>query len=137
MSHTLHRVSCKAILFDETGQHVLVTNLGHIGYGLPGGHIEQGELPDDTIVRELHEEAGLTGLNLRHFDFSWHHEGKLVLYYIGQIAHDTQFAPQIDEVVSLDWVEVVRVKDETLQLGIYADMIIAAHQSSRLRINSR
>src|SRR5690606_35070037 len=117
------------IIFDETGQHVLLTNLGDLGYGLPGGHIEEGELPDDAMNRELQEEAGLMNVRLRHFDFSWHDDGKFVLYYVGQISRDTPLIPQEEEVVSLDWTSIAHIRDGRLQSQVYKDAVLGAHQA--------
>lgn len=37
---------------------LLVTNLTSRGWDIPGGHIEPGELPDETARREVYEETG-------------------------------------------------------------------------------
>ena len=51
-----------------TAVHAIVENsIGEIlilehtakGFGLPGGHVELGETPDNAIIRELKEEVGI------------------------------------------------------------------------------
>ncbi len=37
---------------------LLVTNLTSRGWDIPGGHIEPGELPEETARREVYEETG-------------------------------------------------------------------------------
>lgn len=37
-------------------------------YGLPGGHIEEGETPEEAAIREAREESGVTCTNLRSVD---------------------------------------------------------------------
>ncbi len=66
---------------------VLVARIasGYPGQGrwtLPGGGVEWGEHPDDTLVREVHEETGLSvteysliGINSRVFAASARHTG--------------------------------------------------------------
>ena len=48
----------------EQGGKVLATQRGHGdfvgGWEFPGGKIEQGETPEEALVRELHEELGIT-----------------------------------------------------------------------------
>ena len=46
---------------------VAITPNGHIaisrperGWGLPGGHVEAGESPEDCVRREANEECGIT-----------------------------------------------------------------------------
>jgi len=40
------------------GEWIFVYHNARLGYGLPAGHIEKGEDPDDTAKRELAEETG-------------------------------------------------------------------------------
>ncbi len=50
------------VLLDEQGERVLVVeHVFHPGHpwGLPGGWINRGEDPDQTVVREMWEEVGL------------------------------------------------------------------------------
>jgi 8-oxo-dGTP diphosphatase len=37
------------------------------GLQVPGGTVEEGENPDDAVMREAHEETGLAGLHLHSF----------------------------------------------------------------------
>lgn len=46
-------------------EHLLLTRISPVGYpvgwwALPGGGVDHGESPNTTVVRELHEETGLT-----------------------------------------------------------------------------
>ena len=78
------RVSTKAAIFISDRDKVLVIHMDQVnGWGLPGGHVEQNETPDEAMVRELREECGVTSNNLEHIDFFMHSEGKLILAYAG------------------------------------------------------
>ncbi|MDO4660732.1 MAG: NUDIX domain-containing protein [Candidatus Saccharibacteria bacterium] len=52
-------------------------------WGLPSGHIEAGETPDQAIERELMEECGLAIPHLQCRDFFLHSKGKIILAYAG------------------------------------------------------
>lgn len=55
------RVGCAAIIFDETGEKVLLTRRADNGdWCLPGGGMESGESAAEACVREVWEETGLT-----------------------------------------------------------------------------
>ena len=56
---SFYRVSLKALIRNERGEILMVSELGS-GLSLPGGGIDHGESAHDCLVRELHEEIALT-----------------------------------------------------------------------------
>ncbi|HWQ59520.1 MAG TPA: nucleotide exchange factor GrpE [Candidatus Fimivivens sp.] len=64
-SDALFRMTAKAVLFGPDGRVLLLTRAkgGKRGPGkrdLPGGHVDPGETPEETVRREVLEETGLT-----------------------------------------------------------------------------
>ena len=97
------KMKSRAIITDNEGK-ILIGNYGGV-YLLPGGSIDDGENPNDTIIRELREETGLEFQQLepftkiRYFQNSYPtRDGKtmdrllITYYYIGRdkdaIKHD-------------------------------------------------
>jgi len=48
-----------AIIFDEHGRVLLCHRRDFDAWNLPGGGIENGELPTEAVIREVKEETGL------------------------------------------------------------------------------
>lgn len=48
----------------EGEPHVLLIRDPYRKWGLPKGHLEEGEAPEDAAVREVEEETGLSGIVL-------------------------------------------------------------------------
>lgn len=59
------KMKSRAIITDNEGK-ILIGNYGGV-YLLPGGSIDTGENPNDTILRELREETGLEFQQLEPF----------------------------------------------------------------------
>lgn len=69
MARVRHERSAGGVLLVPVGDHVLVpliTVPGSEVVGLPKGRIEHGESEVGAAVREMREEAGLTGMVLEH-----------------------------------------------------------------------
>ena len=60
------RLGCSAVIFDEARKKVLLTKRADNGlWCLPSGGMEPGECVEETILREVWEETGLTVRVLR------------------------------------------------------------------------
>ena len=58
----IYEKSCGAVVFtliNNEIKYLLIRNLAGI-YGFPKGHVEQGETEEQTALREVFEEVGLT-----------------------------------------------------------------------------
>ena len=57
-----HYVGAVGVVFDDVGHILLVEHVfrPYYPWGLPGGWVERGENPADTVRRELKEELGMT-----------------------------------------------------------------------------
>lgn len=56
--------SAGGLIFNEDGEVAIIarhSRSGHLEWCLPKGHIEKGETPEETAVREVHEETGIKG----------------------------------------------------------------------------
>ena len=53
-----HRMSARAVFFDEAGAVALMHNGMHDYYKLPGGGVDDGESIEEALHRELLEETG-------------------------------------------------------------------------------
>lgn len=65
------RLGAYAVVTD--GERILLTRISAVGYpvgwwGLPGGGVDHGESPNVAVLRELHEETGLTAVSARLMD---------------------------------------------------------------------
>lgn len=59
--HARHLVSVKVAIFSADLARVLLMYYPRRNiYGLPGGHIDRNEAPDDALARELMEELGVS-----------------------------------------------------------------------------
>lgn len=56
--------SAGGLIFDRHDRVAIIarhSRSGHLEWCLPKGHIEKGETPEQTAVREVHEETGILG----------------------------------------------------------------------------
>jgi len=126
MERPKHRVSCKIALFNETKSKVLLVKNHNGSFGIPGGHLEVGEKPESAMIREIKEELGIDyDGDLKKADFWIHHDGKLILGFVGQIDESTVFKLDNQEFNNVIWVDVQQIKNKTINASSYNDFILS------------
>lgn len=96
--------SCGNIVFKKENGVLKVLlihhNLGH--YGMPKGHVELGETEEETALREVFEETGISSYIIDGFREMITYSPKEnvikdVIYFVGE-TNDFETTPQISEV---------------------------------------
>jgi 8-oxo-dGTP pyrophosphatase MutT (NUDIX family) len=102
-----HHVSAKVALYSHDLGSVLVMYYPKRGTnGLPGGHVESKENPDDTIRRELIEELTLTVDTMKRTDFFLHkgNTGRVILAYTAIAPSEVSITPTDPKFEYAKWV---------------------------------
>ena len=94
------------LIMRREGRILLVRDRGRSSYGLPGGGIEDGELPIVAAARELHEETGLEATSIRYL-FSF--EGKYNVHRVYEVEADGEAEARGE----IDWCIWWDLKDDT------------------------
>ena len=96
--------SCGNIVFKKENEILKILlvhhNLGH--YGMPKGHVELGETEEETALREVFEETGISSYIIDGFREMITYSPKEnvikdVIYFVGE-TNDFETTPQISEV---------------------------------------
>lgn len=117
---TTHRVSAKVALYSHDYSQVLVmVYAGGVAEGLPGGHLENHESPDQAIAREFMEELGveIPPVERKNFFRRETTEGPVILGYAGIAPAEFEMKPTHPEHEIAEWrtraeVESSKMADE-------------------------
>jgi len=85
----------KLVILDKDGKHLLMYRSQHPTFGndpdLPGGTLEEGELPMETMIREVWEEIGVTigsaGLREAYAGTDYSKRGTHYSLFVVQVGH--------------------------------------------------
>lgn len=109
--------SCGNIVFKKENGVLKVLlihhNLGH--YGMPKGHVELGETEEETALREVFEETGISSYIIDGFRKVITYSPKEnvikdVIYFVGE-TNDFETTPQISEVSEAFFTETSKAVD--------------------------
>ena len=104
------KVGADAAVFDEHDRILLVRRVDDGKWGLVSGWVDPNESPEQTVVRELGEEAGvearvggLVGVFYREARAGEHPHGTVSVVYLCSILGGSDPTPQLHEVTELAW----------------------------------
>lgn len=116
-----HPVSTKIALYDASGEHILIMHYPRGGgfYGLPGGHIEKNETPDDGLTRELREEVGIAAEQVARRDFFTIQPGdnRIIVAYTGIVPADAVVATPNPKEGTGVWMSKQEFSDPSLAIA--------------------
>jgi len=104
LAHTRFTVTAGAIIFNQSGQLLLLKHRFRAGsgWGLPGGFLEAGEQPLEALRRELREELALEVAEVEIFTARSFRKPKQVEVLFRARA-DGSLTPRTMEVERVDW----------------------------------
>ena len=107
-------ISCKVIITNPKNNKIMLVRITESDnkYDLPGGHMEEGETPEQTAIREVKEETGIIVSNLTDIgkDGKWH-------FFKTKKYDNSDIKLQKEEVSEIKWVSEGQLKKHNLTNG--------------------
>lgn len=126
MSRPTHRVSAKIALYNPGRTSVVLAEYIKESFGLPGGHLEGNETPEEAIFREVKEELGfvLDMDTVTRKDFWRSPDGRIILGFISTIPNDQSIEVDTNEIADAKWVKISDIVEGRISAGAYDDFIV-------------
>ena len=99
--------SCGIICYDKDNRFLLIQHKSDGHWGIPKGHMDEGESEEETAIRELEEETAIKVKKIKDFFVEEKYRlpngnKKTVIYFLG-IAKDSDIKIQEEEILSYKW----------------------------------
>ena len=110
--NTLSKLGAFAVIFNQSQQVMLCHRRDQHLWNLPGGGVEPGELPEQAIIREIHEEIGCNA-EIKSLVGIYHkpEQNEIVFQYIAVITNGT---PSLsDECDAIEYFDIDKLPANT------------------------
>lgn len=113
------------------GDKLLMTkyaNREYKRYALVAGFTEIGETPEQTVAREVFEEAGVNVKNIRYYKCQpWGFDSNLLLGYFAELDGDSTITMDTEELSRAEWISRENIEteqDDRVNLSLTREMIL-------------
>lgn len=122
------RIMPAVIVGVTDGERILMTRYRgreYHGHALIAGFCEIGETGEDTVRREVFEEAGVRVKNIRYYKSQpWGFDSDLLLGYYCELDGDDTIRMEEDELSAAEWVRREDIKDRFENMSLTNEMIV-------------
>jgi 8-oxo-dGTP pyrophosphatase MutT (NUDIX family) len=148
-----HYVGAVGAIFNEAGQVLVMEHVfrPHFPWGLPGGWVERGEDPAETVRREVEEELALA-IEVKQLVLCMQQGGPIIknttpsglgLVYYCRLVGDSQTvaealaqATQNHEILSIEWMDLITMPHKLSPLE-RSGVLLARQIFEQERVNQR
>ncbi len=120
------------------GDKLLMTkyaNREYKRYALVAGFTEIGETPEQTVAREVFEEAGVHVKNIRYYKCQpWGFDSNLLLGYFAELSGDSHITMDTEELSRAEWIsrKAIEVEqDDRVNLSLTREMMLLFKDAER------
>lgn len=127
------RLLAKVFVMNEKGEVLLLQRSRSddrrpLGWDLPGGNVEYNEDPNEAVLRELQEEAGLTASNLQVFYVGTETDDHYIVTLLYKATAETTEVKLSFEHEQYKWVKPQEITDFEMQQKYVTSALMLAEK---------
>lgn len=127
------RLLAKVFVVNEKGEVLLLQRSRSddrrpLGWDLPGGNVEYNEDPNEAVLRELQEEAGLTASNLQVFYVGTETDDHYIVTLLYKATAETTEVKLSFEHEQYKWVKPQEITDFEMQQKYVTSALMLAEK---------
>ena len=129
------RIAPAVIAAVTNGDKILLTkyaNREYKRYALIAGFTEIGETAEETVRREVMEEAGLSVKNIRYYKSQpWGIDGNLLFGYFAELSGSDEIRMDQNELSAAEWVSREQLKDMDDSFSLTREMMRVFYENEK------